>query len=74
MFRVFQSARLDKHEDLASEMRDLTELHCMGSEFHAVKGRLPATPTSLKSRLHGLENFRINSWSVGSLDNCFSFN
>ena len=42
----------------------------MGSEFFAVKGRLPATPTSLKSTAFplGLENFEINPWSVGSLD------
>ena len=47
----------------------------MGSEFHAVKGRLPATPTSLKSTTFplGLENFGINPWCVGSLDNCFGF-
>ena len=47
----------------------------MGSEFHAVKGKLPATPTSLKSTTFplGLENFRINPWCVGSLDNCFDF-
>ena len=33
-------------------------------------------PTSLKSTAFplGLENFRINPWSVGSLDNCFGFN
>ena len=48
----------------------------MSSEFHAVKGRLPATPTSLKSTAFplGLENFGVNPWSVGSLDNCFGFN
>ena len=46
------------------------------SEFFAVKGRLPATPTSLKSTAFpfGLENFGVNPWSVGSLDNCFGFN
>ena len=45
----------------------------MSSEFHAVKGRLPATPTSLKSTTFsfGLENFGINPWCVGSLDNSF---
>ena len=84
MFRVFQSVRgladdsvtrLDKNEDLALEMRDLTEI-ALGSEFHAVKGRLPATPTSLKSTAFpfGLENFGINPWSVWSLDNRFGFN
>ena len=84
MLRVFQSVRgladdsvtrLDKNEDLALEMRDLTELH-WGSEFHVVKGRLPATPTSLKSTAFplGLENFGINPWSVGSLNNCFDLN
>ena len=48
----------------------------LGSEFFAVKGRLPATPTSLKSTAFplGLENFGVNPWSVGSLDNCFGFN
>ena len=47
----------------------------MSSEFHAVKGRLPATPTSLKSTTFtlGLENFGINPWCVGSLDNSFGF-
>ena len=47
----------------------------LGSEFHAVKGRLPATPTSLKSTTFslGLENFGINPWCVGSLDNSFGF-
>ena len=47
----------------------------MSSEFHAVKGRLPATPTSLKSTMFtlGLENFGINPWCVGSLDNSFGF-
>ena len=46
------------------------------SEFFAVKGRLPATPTSLKSTAFpfGLENFGVNPWSVGSLDNYFGFN
>ena len=41
-----------------------------------MKGRLPATPTSLKSTAFplGLENFGVNPWSVGSLDNCFGFN
>ena len=45
----------------------------MSSEFCAVKGRLPATPTSLKSTTFslGLENFGINPWCVGSLDNSF---
>ena len=45
----------------------------MSSEFHAVKGRLPATLTSLKSTTFsfGLENFEINPWCVGSLDNRF---
>ena len=66
--------RLDKNEDLALEMRDLTELP-LGSEFHAVKRRLPAAPISLKSTTFrlGLENFGINPWCVGSLDNCFGF-
>ena len=43
----------------------------LSSEIHAVKGRLPATPTSLKSTTFtlGLENFGINPWCVGSLDN-----
>ena len=43
----------------------------LSSKFHAVKGRLPATPTSLKSTALtlGLENFGINPWCVGSLDN-----
>ena len=47
----------------------------MGSEFLAVKRRLPATPTSLKSTAFtlGLENFGINPWCVGSLDNSFGF-
>ena len=47
----------------------------LSSEFHAVKGRLPATPTSLKSTTFtlGLENFGINPWCVGSLDNSFGF-
>ena len=74
MLRIFQSVRgladdsvtrLDKNEDLALEMRDLTELH-WGSEFHAVKWRLPATPTSLKSTTFslGLENFGINPKTI----------
>ena len=48
-----------KNEDSASEMRDLTELFVLGSEFHAVKRRLPVTPTSFKSTtfLPGLKNF-----------------
>ena len=56
--------RLDKNEDLALEMSDLTEL--LGSEFLAVKGKLPAMPTLLKSTAFplGLENFGINPWSV----------
>ena len=38
-------------------------------------GRLPATPISLKSTAFPLclENFGINPWCVGSLDNCFGF-
>ena len=44
-----------------------------GSEFHAVRGRLPTTSTSLKSATFslGLEIFGINPWCVGSLDNSF---
>ena len=75
MFRVFQNVqglvtRLDKNEDLTLEIMDLTKLHW------ARKKRLPATPTSLKSTAFslGLENFGVNPWSVGSLDNCFGFN
>ena len=47
----------------------------MGSKFHALKRRLPATPTSLKSTTFplGLENFGINPWCVWSLDYCFGF-
>ena len=58
MFRFFQSVRaladdsvtrLDKNEDLTLEMIEGSDRVALGSEFHAVKGRLPATPTSLKS-------------------------
>ena len=88
VLRVFQSVRgfaddsvrrLDKNEDLALEMRDLTELH-WARNFMRSRG-LPATPTSLKSTTFpltlGLENFGINPWCVGSsfaaMDNCFGF-
>ena len=56
MLRVFQSVRgladdsvtrLDKNEDLALEMRDLTELHWARNFMRSE--RLPATATSLKS-------------------------
>ena len=84
MLRVFQSVRglshdsvtrLDKNPDLALEMRDLNRI-ALSSEFHAFKGRLPATPTLLKSTTFsfdriGLENFEINPWCVGSLENSF---
>ena len=55
VFRVFQSVRgladdsvtrLDKNEDLALEMRDLTKLH-WARNFMRSK-RLPATPTSME--------------------------
>ena len=47
----------------------------MCPEFHAINWRLPATPTSLKTTTFtlGLENFGINPWCVGSLDNSFGF-
>ena len=85
VFRVFQSVRglvddsvtrLDKNEDLALEMRDLTELHC-ARNFLRSKGDFQRRQhASLKSTAFplGLENFGVNPWSMGSLDNCFGFN
>ena len=84
MLRVFQIVRgladdsvtrLDTNEDLALEMRELTELH-WARNFMRSKGdfqRRQHRSSRLRSRLHGLGNFGINPWCVRSLDNCFGF-